>query len=79
MIAAGAVALGFGGYLASFMGLTIVPIAVLLIAASVLILILGVKETVWIGIIFTLIEAGGLLIVIGVSAPLNQSHFLAAV
>lgn len=69
MIAAGAVALGFGGYLSSFMGLAIVPVAVLLIATSVLVLVLGVKETIWVGIIFTAIEAGGLILVVGVSAP----------
>lgn len=68
IVSAGAVALGFGGYLSSLAGMPIVPIAVLLILICATLLVIGVKEAVWVGVLFTAIEVGGLVIVIAVSA-----------
>lgn len=68
VISSAAVALGFGGYLSSFIGIPIVPVAIGLIAVSSFVLVMGIKETVWIGVLFTVIEVGGLLLVIFVSA-----------
>ncbi len=67
MISAAAVALGFGGYLSQFMGLAIALAAVLLIGVACAVLLVGIKETVWVGVLFTAIEAVGLLVVVGVS------------
>lgn len=67
MISAGAVALGFAGYLSAFADLAVVPVALALVAASSVVLLIGVKETVWIGIVFTLIEVVGLVLVVAVS------------
>ncbi|MCI0439137.1 MAG: APC family permease [Chloroflexi bacterium] len=67
IISAAAVALGFGGYLTSFVGLGTVLMAVALILACSAVLIVGVRETVWMGVVFTAIETGGLLLVIFVS------------
>jgi APA family basic amino acid/polyamine antiporter len=68
IIAASAVAIGFSGYMTSFIDTPIVPIAVVLVIASGVILFIGVKETVWVGVVFTTIELAGLLVVIAVSA-----------
>lgn len=67
IISSAAVALGFGGYLSSFIGFPIVPMAVGLIVVSSFVLIMGIKQTVWIGVLFTAFEIGGLLLVIFVS------------
>lgn len=67
IIAASAVAIGFSGYMSSFLDTPIVPIAIALVIASGALLLLGVKETVWVGVLFTAIELVGLLVVIGVS------------
>ncbi len=67
MISAAAVALGFGGYLSQFLGLAIAAAAVLLIGVACAVLLVGIKETVWVGVLFTGIEVVGLLVVVGVS------------
>jgi basic amino acid/polyamine antiporter, APA family len=67
MISAAAVALGFSGYLSSFLVLPLVPAAIALVFLAGLVLILGVKESVGLGVLFTSIEAGGLIIAIVVS------------
>lgn len=67
LIAASAVAIGFSGYMSSFLDTPIVPIAIALVVASGVVLFIGVKETVWVGVVFTAIELVGLLVVIAVS------------
>jgi APA family basic amino acid/polyamine antiporter len=67
MISAAAVALGFAGYLSSFLTLPLVPAAITLVFLAGLVLTLGAKESVGLGVLLTSIEVGGLLIVIAVS------------
>lgn len=63
IISVSAVALGFSGYLHAFVGVALVPVSTGLIILVGLVLILGVKESVGLGIIFTSVEVGGLVIV----------------
>lgn len=67
IISAAAVALGFGGYLSSFVGLAAMVTAIGLLAACSAVLLVGIKESVWLGVLFTTIEVVGLLVVIGVA------------
>lgn len=64
IISASTVALGFGGYLTGFFGAPIVLSAVSLIALLSLINFIGIRESSWANIVFTLIEASGLILII---------------
>lgn len=64
IITASVVALGFGGYLAEFISLPIVISAILLIGGLSFINFYGIRESAWTNIIFTIIEAAGLVIII---------------
>lgn len=64
VISASTVALGFGGYLTGFFGAPIVISAVSLIALLSLINFIGIRESSWTNIAFTLIEASGLILII---------------
>jgi len=64
VISASTVALGFGGYLTGFFGAPIVVPAVSLIALLSLINFIGIRESSWMNIVFTLIEASGLILII---------------
>ena len=64
MITAATVALGFGGYLAQFVNLPIVISAILLIGILSLVNFIGIKESSWANIVFTIIEAAGLILII---------------
>lgn len=64
VISASTVALGFGGYFTGFFGLPIVVSAVSLIAILSLINFIGIRESSWMNVIFTLIEASGLILII---------------
>jgi APA family basic amino acid/polyamine antiporter len=64
IISASTVALGFGGYLTGFFGAPIVLSAVSLIALLSLINFIGIREASWTNIVFTLIEASGLILII---------------
>lgn len=64
VISASTVALGFGGYLTGFFGVPIVLSAVSLIALLSLINFIGIRESSWTNIVFTLIEASGLILII---------------
>ncbi len=68
MIQVSAVGIGFSGYLADITNTPRVPVTIGLIAASSVVLWLGVRESVRLGIIFALIEAFGLTLAIVVSA-----------
>ena len=59
-----AVAIGFGGYLGSIVGLPVLGGALLLIAFVTLINLWGIKETAFFNTIATLIEVSGLLFII---------------
>lgn len=64
VISASAVALGFGGYLTGFFAVPIVVSAASLIALLSLINFIGIRESSWMNIVFTLIEASGLILII---------------
>ena len=64
VITASVVALGFGGYLAEFIGLPIVVSAILLLGALSFINFYGIRESSWTNVIFTIVEAAGLVIII---------------
>ncbi len=69
ILAATTVALGFGGY---FMALTGVPVRVsafLLLLVLAIVLGLGIRETVRVAVVSTIIEAAGLVIIIAIGLP----------
>jgi len=73
IFSAATVALGFAGYLASLIGVS--PIFLVVIFAVILIVILGlinfvgIRASTWTNIIFTLIEASGLILIIIIGIP----------
>ena len=69
ILGAATVSLGFAGYLGGLLPIAVFPAAVLLIAVLCGILLLGVKESAWVAVVFTLIEVGGLLLIIAAGIP----------
>jgi len=69
LVAAAAVALGFASYLNTFWDVGTRPIAVAALVAATLIAFAGIRETVWTAIVFTLIEAAGLVFIIAIGVP----------
>ena len=69
IIAAAAVALGFGGYFASLTGSSVLVPAAVLVAGLTLVLLIGIRESAYVAGIFTLVEAGGLVLVIIAGIP----------
>jgi APA family basic amino acid/polyamine antiporter len=69
LLAAAAVALGFGGYLAHLAGTPIAVNALVLLAAVALVLHAGITQSVGLAIVLTIVEAAGLLFVIAVGLP----------
>ncbi len=63
-ISASTIALGFGGYLAGLSGLPVALTASLLIITLSLVNFYGIKESIWMNILFTLVEVAGLGIII---------------
>lgn len=68
VIQVSAVGIGFSGYFAELTGLPRVPVTIGLILISSLVLLIGIKESVRVGIIFAAIEAVGLTLAVAVSA-----------
>jgi len=66
VISASAVALGFSGYLSSFTVVALAPVAIALILVAGVILVIGVKESVSLGVVFTGIEVLALIIAVAV-------------
>ncbi len=65
IISAAAVALGFGGYLSALLNMNfIIPMAIGCIIVFSLINFWGIKQTAWINILCTILEAGGLILII---------------
>ena len=64
MITAATVALGFGGYLIQFVDLPIIISAILLIGVLSVVNFIGIRESSWTNIVFTIVEASGLILVI---------------
>jgi APA family basic amino acid/polyamine antiporter len=68
-ISSATVALGFAGYVQALFGLQIIPSALLLILALSILLLYGIKQSARVAVIFTLIEAAGLIIIIVIGLP----------
>jgi amino acid transporter len=68
---ASTVAVAFSGYIQQFYQAPMLVVAILLLGTFTLINIAGIKESSWANVIFTLIEASGLVIVIyfGIHSP----------
>lgn len=77
---AGTVGIAFAGYLRSFVEVHEMMVAWALLAAAAGLNIIGVKESGWVNVAFTLLEAGGLVlfIVLGVTADGFGEAFMAA-
>ena len=79
MITAATVALGFGGYLIQFVDLPIIISAILLIGVLSMINFIGIRESSSTNIVFTIVEAAGLILVIvigfTISAPEPVNYF----
>ncbi|MCC7363508.1 MAG: amino acid permease [Dehalococcoidia bacterium] len=69
LVGAAAVALGFGGYLATFFDVEAELLGLGLIVLCTLLAFAGVREAVWVSIVLTLIEASGLIVVIAIGLP----------
>ncbi len=69
LLAAGAVALGFGSYLDQFWGIGETRPAIALIIVATLIAFYGIRETAWLAILMTAVEAGGLVFIIVIGVP----------
>jgi len=69
IIGSATVALGFAGYFGALFGAPIMPSALLLILALSVLILAGIKQSARVAVIFTLIEAAGLIIVIILGVP----------
>jgi APA family basic amino acid/polyamine antiporter len=69
IIAAATVAVGFANYFSALFHTSIIAIAVATLVVCGIILIAGLKETAFITILFTLIEASGLVVIIFIGMP----------
>ncbi len=69
IIAAAAVALGFGGYLNTFFDIDPTVAAIVALAFATAVAFVGVEETVKVMIVGTLVEVAGLVLVIAVGVP----------
>ncbi|MGB9936143.1 MAG: APC family permease [Methanobacterium sp.] len=77
IISSSTVALGFGNYLGTLFNIPPLYSAISLILALSLIIFIGIKESAWVAIIFTSIEALGLLIIFFIGIPYygNVNYF----
>jgi APA family basic amino acid/polyamine antiporter len=66
VLAAATVALGFAGYFSALTSFPLIISAVVLLALLTALLGYGIKETAWVAVISTLIEATGLVIIIAI-------------
>ena len=72
MITAATVALGFGGYLIQFVDLPIIISAILLIGVLSVVNFIGIRESSWMNIVFTIVEASGLILVIVIGFTISS-------
>lgn len=70
IVSAATVAIGFGGYLNALTGFPVEWLSVAVIVVCSFIVFLGIRQSAWIAILFTLIEAAGLVFIIFVGLPL---------
>jgi len=64
IVSAAAVALGFGGYFAQFFDYPIVISAAFLLVILSVLNFIGIRESSWTNVVFTMIEAAGLVLII---------------
>ncbi|HZD43621.1 MAG TPA: amino acid permease, partial [Methanomicrobiales archaeon] len=69
VIASATVAVGFGGYFSDLFQVNLIYPAIVLVAALAFVLYIGVRESAFIAIAFTLIEASGLLLITIIGIP----------
>jgi APA family basic amino acid/polyamine antiporter len=69
IIAAAAVSLGFSGYFAALTGAPVILPAAVLVGLLMVVLLIGIRESALVAVIFTLVEAGGLLLIIIAGIP----------
>jgi len=69
LVAAATVSLGFGGYLHTFLDVDPTALSLAALVAATFIAFYGVRETVWLAVVLTLAEAGGLVFVIAIGVP----------
>ena len=69
LLAVATVALGFGGYLAHLTGIPVVVGALALLGLTGAVLLVGIGESVGLAIVLTVVEAVGLLFVVGIGLP----------
>lgn len=69
VVGASAVSLGFAGYFNALFDIPMIHSAPVLIIILSLILFYGIKESAWVAIVFTLIEAGGLILIFFIGLP----------
>ncbi len=69
ILGAATVSLGFAGYFSELVGLPVIPSAILITLVLAGILLIGVRETARAAIVMTLIEAGGIVMVILIGLP----------
>lgn len=69
LVAAATVSLGFGGYLHTFVDVDPTVLALAALVAATFIAFYGIREAVWLSVILTLAEVGGLVFVIAIGVP----------
>jgi len=69
LVAAATVSLGFGGYLHTFVDVDPTALALAALVAATFIAFYGIREAVWLAVVLTLAEAGGLVFVIVIGVP----------
>lgn len=69
LVAAATVSLGFGGYLHTFVDVDPTALALAALVAATFIAFYGIREAVWLSVILTLAEVGGLVFVIVIGVP----------
>jgi len=73
VLSAATVALGFAGYVAEFLGIDLLIMKIIIGISLILILsvvnFIGIKTSTWMNILFTLIEASGLIFIIIIGIP----------
>ncbi|HEY5638592.1 MAG TPA: APC family permease [Dehalococcoidia bacterium] len=69
VVAASAVALAFGGYFGSLFDADVTLVAIAALVIATLIAFYGIRETLWTSIVLTVVEAGGLILIIVIGVP----------
>jgi APA family basic amino acid/polyamine antiporter len=69
IISGAAVAIGFGGYLSGLIGIEIIIASLIIVALIFVVNVIGIRQSSIINLIFTIIEIGGLVIVVIAAWP----------